>query len=266
MSARIRLIVSLTLLSLVIAVPAARAQDAAVLVSLERQTPFAICDGPCEPGEAVIDVAITATNTGDTPIEDLALGLVLAPAVDTRGDYERSLDPAVPLTTLYGVTRPQEGSIPAGKSRTFETAIDLTEFKITPGESHIYPLSVDVRSADVPLAELRTPVLFFFQPPIEPLAFTWTVEMAPPITFGPDGVFADDTIEREIAPDGRIAAQVEMLRELAKSATAVNVTLSPVRADPGRPRCCWRACGAASRPRTWRSRSTRSRLRRCRPC
>jgi hypothetical protein len=228
MSTRIRLILSLTLLSLVIAVPAARAQDAVVVLTLERQTPFAICDGPCESGEAIVDVAITATNTGDTAIEDLSLGLVLAPAVDTRGDYERSMDPAVPVTTLFGVTRPQEGSIAAGKSRTFETAIDLTEFKITRDESHIYPLSIDVRSADVPVAELRTPVLFFFQPPIRPLAFTWTVEMAPPITFGPDGVFADDSIEREVAPGGRIAAQVEMLRELAETATAGNVVLSPV--------------------------------------
>lgn len=228
MSTPIRLVLSLTLLSFVVAVPAARAQDASVLLTLERQTPFAICDGPCEPGEAVVDVAITATNTGDTPIEDLSLGIVLAPAVDTRGDYERSMDPSMPILTLNGVTRPQDGSIAAGKSRTFETAFDLTEFKVAPGESHIYPLSIDVRSADVPVAELRTPVLFFFQPPIQPLAFTWTMEMAPPLAFGPDGAFVDDTIEREVAPGGRIAAQVAMLRELAKTATAVDVVLSPL--------------------------------------
>jgi hypothetical protein len=222
MSARIRLILSLTLLSLVIAVPAARAQDASVVLTLERQTPFATA------GESAIDVSITATNTGDAPLDDLAVGLVLGTPARTRGDEQSAMDTTVPLTPQGADTRPQDGSLDAGTSRTFDISFDVLAFGVIPGESLIYPMSVDLRSGDAVVAELRTPVLFFFQTPLRPLAFTWTVEMAPPITFGPDGVFADDAIEREIAPGGRIDAQVEMLRELAKSATAVNVALSPV--------------------------------------
>ena len=138
------------------------------------------------------------------------------------------MDPANPLTVQDGDTRAQEGSLDPGQTRTFEISFDVLAFGVAPGASLIYPMSVDLRSADVVVAELRTPLLFSFQKPLRPLAFTWLVELAPPIAFAPDGAFADDTMERDIAPDGRITAQVEMLRELAKAGTAVNVALSPV--------------------------------------
>ena len=221
MSTRTRLALILALLSVAVAVPA-RAQDASVVLTLDRQTPVVT------PEERAIDVAVTATNTGDEPLEDLEIGFVIGEAALTRGAELAAMDPANPLTVQDGDTRAQEGSLDPGKTRTFEISFDVLEFGVAPGASHIYPMSVDLRSGDVVVAELRTPLLFSFQKPLSPLAFAWMVELAPPITFAPDGTFADDTIEREIAPDGRITAQVEMLRELAKEGTAVNVALSPV--------------------------------------
>jgi hypothetical protein len=225
MRTRIRLALALALLSVAVSVPAARAQDATVVLTLERQTPYAT------PKDPVVDLAVTATNTGDAPLEELSLGLLLGTAENTRVGEQLSMDPAIPLTSLGGETRTQEGSLKPGESRTFETALDLTSFNVSQTETHIYPLNVDIRSADSVLAELRTPVLFFFQTPLEPLSFTWTIELAPPITFGPDGSFIDDAIELAIAPGGEIAAKVASLRSLADARIPVNVVLSPVLVD-----------------------------------
>ncbi|MBA3690773.1 MAG: hypothetical protein H0W82_05100, partial [Actinobacteria bacterium] len=71
----------------------------------------------------------------------------------------------------------------------------------------------------------------FVRTPLQPLSFAWTIELAPPITFGPDDSFADDRIELAIAPGGRIAEQVASLRLLAEAHVAVNVVLSPVLVD-----------------------------------
>jgi hypothetical protein len=222
MSTRTRLALALALLSVAVALPA-RAQDASVDLTLERQTPFATANEP------VIEVAVTATNTGDSSLEDLEVGFVLGEPARTRDAEQAAMDPASEITFGAGETRPQEGTLEPGRSRTFEIAIDLLAFGVDPGESLIYPMGLDLRSGDTVVAELRTPVLFFFQtPPLAPLTFAWTIELAPPVTFGPDGSIADDTIEREIVPGGRIAAQVEMLRELAEDGTAANVVLSPI--------------------------------------
>ena len=218
---RIRLALALALLSVAVAVPV-RAQDASVLLTLERQTPVATPSAPA------IDVAVTATNVGETPLEDLEIGFVIGEAAHTRGAVLAGLDPTIPLAVQDGDTRAQEGSLEPGKSRTFEISFNSLDFGILPGASLIYPMSVDLRSSDVVVAELRTPALFSFQPPQQPLAFAWTVELSAPISFGPDGVFTDDAIEREVAPEGRLAGQVEMLRELADDGVAVNVVLSPV--------------------------------------
>jgi hypothetical protein len=225
MSMRIRLALVIALLSVAVSVPAARAQDATVVLTLVRQTPFAT------PQEPVVDLAVSATNTGDPPLEDLSLGLLLGTEVRTRGAEQLSMDPTVPLTSLDSETRVQEGQLAPGETRIFETSIDLMAFGASRTESLIYPLGVDIRSGDSVLAELRTPVLFFFQTPVQPLSFTWTIELAPPITFGPDGSFADDSIEVAIAPGGRIAGQVASLRMLAETGTPVNVVLSPVLVD-----------------------------------
>jgi hypothetical protein len=225
MRPRIRLAVALALLSVAVSVPAARAQDATVVLTLERQTAFAT------PKDPVVDLAVTATNTGDALLEDLSLGLLLGTAENTRVGEQLSMDPAIPLTSLGGETRAQEGSLKPGETRTFESAIDLTAFHVSQTESHIYPLNVDIRSADSVLAELRTPVLFFFQTPLVPLSFAWTIEFAPPITFGPDGSFSDDAIELSIAPGGEIAEKVAALRTLSDARIPVNVVLSPVLVD-----------------------------------
>jgi hypothetical protein len=225
MRTRIRQALVLALLSAAVSVPAARAQDATVVLTVERQTPFAT------PKEPVVDLAVTATNIGDAPLEDLSLGLLLGTAEHTRVGEQLSMDPTVPLTSLNGETRAQAGSLKPGETRTFETTIDLTAFGVSQTESLIYPLNVDIRSADSVLAELRTPVLFFFQTPLRPLSFAWTIEFAPPITFGPDGSFIDDAIELAIAPGGEIAAKVASLRVLADAGVPVNVVLSPVLVD-----------------------------------
>jgi hypothetical protein len=225
MSTRIRLAIALALLSVAVAVPTARAQDATVVLTLERQTPFST------PQDPVLDLAVTATNTGDARLTDLSIGLLLGTAVRTRGDEQLSMDPTIPLTSLDGETPEQKGSLGPGESRTFETAIDLTAFGVSQVESLIYPLGIDIRSGDSVLAEIRTPVLFIFQTPLVPLSLAWTIELAPPITFGPDGWFDDATMELAIAPGGTIAERVASLRILADARTPVDVALSPVLVD-----------------------------------
>ena len=85
------------------------------------------------------------------------------------------------------------GTIEPGSSRDF-----VIGFTLGPGSTRTSPaciLKVDLRSGTSSVAELRTPVIFLVREPEVPLDLSWTFVLHHPITFAPDGVFTDPSLE-----------------------------------------------------------------------
>jgi hypothetical protein len=231
-----RTLAALAVLLTLTPVPAARAQDVSASLRLLQQTPWGTqYSVKGRPPVTRIDISVAATNTGATPIEDPVVVLVLGPVVTTRGEYDQQMVPQVPLLSISTVPHVQEGTIEPSQTRTFDVSLDLAALTdagvVSTTVSGIYPLAIELRNADTPLTELRTPVLYYVRAPEQPIAFAWTVELSPPVGFAPSGELASADTEVAIAPGGRIAAQLSSLSLLAANGTPVNLALSPILLD-----------------------------------
>jgi hypothetical protein len=228
-----RAVAALAVLFMTAAMPVARAQDVSAALRLLQQTPWGTLYGvKGRPPVTTIDISVAATNTGATPIEDPSVVLSLGAVVTTRGDYDQQMVPGGPITSNYTFPHLQEGAIDPGKTRTFNVSLDLAPLLgVSKTVSGIYPLAIELRNADTPLTELRTPVLFFVKAPFEPITFAWTIELSPSVGFAPSGELASPDTEAAIAPGGRISAQLASLSLLARNGTPVNLALSPLLLD-----------------------------------
>jgi len=211
---------------LLLPLPRALAQEPSpVALRLSLQTPWN------SPDQTQLDLRFTAENTGAVPLDDLSIGLAVYGRVITRTQYEQSLvtDPS-PAIIIDAETLPREGEIAPGETRAFEVVLDLTFPGIDATQSGIYPLKLDLRSHGVPLAALRSPVIFLVRQPEVPLRLAWTFVLSEPIAFGPDGVFTSPALETSLRPGGRLAGELRALSTLAEdpSAVPVDVVLSPV--------------------------------------
>lgn len=211
---------------LLLPLPRAIAQEPSpVALRLSLQTPWN------SPDQTQLDLRFTAENTGAVPLDDLSIGLAVYGRVITRTQYEQSLvtDPS-PAIIIDAETLPREGEIAPGETRAFEAVLDLTFPGIDATQSGIYPLKLDLRSHGVPLAALRSPVIFLVRQPEVPLRLAWTFVLSEPIGFGPDGVFTSPALETSLQPGGRLAGELRALSTLAEdpSAVPVDVVVSPV--------------------------------------
>ncbi|HET7236004.1 MAG TPA: DUF6049 family protein [Actinomycetota bacterium] len=215
----------LVLFLLALPAPGSSAQEPpSVRLTLLSQTPW----NTTAETEPVLDVRFRAENTGDTELTELSLGVTLYSRVITRSAYEASLV-ADPLIVIDAETLPREGSLQPGAIRDFEVSFALDSPGLDQDQSGVYPLKVDLRSAELSLGALRTPVIFLVREPEVPLALSWTIVLDHPISFGPDGTFVDDSLEVALAPGGRINGQIRALLELAQLPSAtVEVAVSPV--------------------------------------
>jgi hypothetical protein len=204
--------------------PSATPEPASVRLRLLRQTPWNSLKA------TTLDVRFRATNLSDAPLEELTIGVTMFGRVTSRTAYEQSLltDPS-PAVVVAGQTLARTGEIAAGESRDFAFSLELVFPGIDRTQSGIYPLKVDLRSDGVPVAALRTPVIFLVRIPEEPLALSWTFVLDEPIAFRPDGVFATTSMEQAIGPGGRVGSEIRALARLAESdPTPVDVAVSPM--------------------------------------
>lgn len=217
--------------------PSPSAEPASVRLELHAQTPWVgppATDGGGAPEEEseipTVELRFEATNLADAPLGDLTIGLTLFGRVLSRSSYEQSLlaDP-VPAVVIEAETFAREGSIQPGASRTFEVSLAMDAPGIDTDSSGIYPLKVDLRSAGVPLAAIRTPVINLVREPEQPLAVSWTFVLHEPIAFRPDGVFTTTALEEALEPGGHLAGEIRALDELvAAGGSPVDVAVSPV--------------------------------------
>ncbi len=206
----------------------AKAQGAdAVALRLVHQTPY---NGPDDP---VVELTVSAKNEGTTALDALSLFLTIGSAVRSRDVYEASLAGA-PSTPIALRPTKLDGTLEPGQERTFSASINLTTVQfLSRTESLVYPLQVELRSADVTVAVLNSAVIYVYQQPQVPIDFQWTVELSAPISFDPAGVFVDDSLERSLAPGGSLSNQIAALEALtlADHPTAVTVVIAPLLID-----------------------------------
>ncbi|HET9722952.1 MAG TPA: DUF6049 family protein [Actinomycetota bacterium] len=199
-------------------------EPSAVRLQLLEQTPW---NGPDRP---TVNLRVRATNEGEVALGRLTIGATLFGRLISRTAYEESLfaDP-VPAVVVKADTFARQGPLEPGASRVFEISFPVDAPGIDPTSSGVYPLKVDLRSDGVPVAEIRTPVIYLVREPELPLALSWTFVLHHPIAFRPDGVFTSTSLEDDLAPGGGIRGLSKALAELASaSATPVDIAVSPV--------------------------------------
>jgi hypothetical protein len=201
------------LVSLCLAIPdGAGAQEPTVALTLASQTPFTSTTDP------VLELAITARNTGEDPIDDLSVGLSIGPRVISRVAYEQSLVDGPGSVLICCASLPQSGILEPGQTRTFTVRLNVTEDAPEIGsalDSAVYPAQVDLRSHAVPLASLNTALIHLARAPERPMRLGWWAELSGPNAFGPDGRLADPSMETMVAPEGSLGAEVAALTRIA---------------------------------------------------
>jgi hypothetical protein len=215
-TARGLLAIAICLVTTLVAAPFAHAQgSASVTLTLVSQTPWNTLKDP------VLDVAIRADNAGATAIGDLTVGLTIGAAVRSRTVYETSLTDG-PDLPIFAAPFPEKGTLEPGGSRRFRVTVDLSTIAgISPGDSLVYPMRVDLRSGATRIAAIDTALIFLVRAPEAPLLISTTIELTAPIAFGPDGRLADPTFETAIAPEGTLGAEVAALERMARVPHAV---------------------------------------------
>jgi hypothetical protein len=196
-----------------LAPPTAEAQEPeSVRLVLLQQTPSAAPESP-------LQIRVGAVNESSTEYGDLQLTAAVYSAIGSRSAYEETLTTGS-FSPQAAETRSVRGSLPPGEGRSFPPIeIPLTGFSV----NALHPVTVELRADGgvTPLALLRTSVVFVATTPEVPLNVSLSFVIDEPVRMRPDGVFLDDTLERSLAPGGRIAKIVSALE-----ATPVPVTLA----------------------------------------
>lgn len=204
-------------LHLLVAAAPARAQVGDVELLLRSQTASASPDRPMR-------IRVRAVNSGQESYEDLSIVLRVFPAARSRSEYLESLETSAP-TALRTVTLEVPGTLEPGQTRAMprlkSRLRELAQLK----ENALYPLEVQLLSGGVPIADLHTALAFIRQRPLVPLNVSVVFVLDHPVAVRPDGVLEDSSLERTIAPGGRLRRVTDAL---AESPVAVTLAVSPL--------------------------------------
>lgn len=209
--------------------PVALAQEPAVTMTLQAQTPFTTLDEPTG------NIKFLAENIGDTALEDLSVGLSIGSAIGSRGAYESSLVEGPGELPIFVDTFSQTGALESGKAREFSASVDMSELdEVSEIDSAIYPARIDLRNGGIPVGHIDTPLIHIVRTPDVRIDFTWWVELDAPIALDARGLLDDPSFEAAIASGGRLGQQVEALAAAvapSDGAVAVNLVIVPAVID-----------------------------------
>jgi len=203
-------------------VPRAGAQEApSATLELLSQTAWV---GPTDDR---FGLRVLARNDGSEAIEDLDVRLAIGPAFTSRFEYEAALLTS-PETVIASARFPFRGEIQAGGARQFAVAVDPSTIPaLTPTDSRVYPLRVEVRSGGTTVGTLLTSFVWIVRDPDRPLTFSWWTEIDAPLPLDPEGRLAEPGFEATIADGGTLTAQVNALVRLAEREVPIDVVVRP---------------------------------------
>jgi hypothetical protein len=223
-AARGLLALAIFLVTTLVASPPGRAQDTVpVTLTLVSQTPWNTSKDP------VLDIVIRADNGGTDPVGDLTLGVTIGSPVRSRTAYETSLT-AGPELPIFAVTPHERGTLEGGGTRRFRASVDLSTIGgISPTDSLVYPMRIDLRSGGLQVAVLDTAAIFLVRKPEVPLLISTTIELTAPTAFDPDGLLVDRDFEASVGPNGSLSAEVAAIGRLvsAQQLSPVDLAIQP---------------------------------------
>jgi len=212
-------------LVLLVALPARAQQSSpspAVTLRLVDQTRWN------DPDHTLVKVVLRAANHSDQTLDSLSIFLGINTATTSRTQYEQSLQGTTGSEQL-GNTFVETGSLAPGQRATYAVRQDVTTLaNIGTG---VYPMTVELRSHDVPIpgAVIRSPVIFLSKnPPLQPLDLSWSFVLSAPITYEPDG-FHSPYLQRELSLGRPLRDELDALATTvsARGAPSFDVAVAP---------------------------------------
>ena len=200
-----------------IAPPAAAQDQAPVSLTLEEQSVVVT------PRRAV-RIGVLASNHTDADFENLEVKLWIYNPARSRTAYDAGLEAEPPTEALLVAPFVLDGPLGAGETRPIALERRLPELDAR-GENALYPVKVQLESNGVAIGLLRSVLVFILEKPLVPLNVSVTLVLDEGLHQGPDGVFADDGLERAMAPGGRLVAIVNALEAVP---VPVTLAVSPV--------------------------------------
>lgn len=197
------------------------------MIRLVSQTPWTT------PKEPMLRITLRITNDGGSTIVDPDVGWTLGPKVMSRVQYQAALDEG-PVFPASAETIPVLADLSPGASKDVEIVIDTSETGgIDQVDSSVYPLQLELRSQDQPIAAVNTAAIHIAQTPRKPVLLSWWTEVATPLAFGPDGRLIDRGFEETLRSRGGVVAQVEALTVMlrGRSDVPIDVIISPATLD-----------------------------------
>jgi len=186
------------------------------------------------PEEPLLRITLKITNEGGSTITEPVVGWTLGPKVTSRVQYETALDEG-PVFPASAETVPVLADLAPGASKEVKIRIDTSETGgIAQDDSGVYPLQLELRSQDQPIAAVTTAAIHIFQSPRKPVLFSWWTEVATPVAFGPDGTLIDPGFEEALQSRSGVVAQVDAIAHLLRadrSGPPVDVVVSPAALD-----------------------------------
>jgi hypothetical protein len=186
------------------------------------------------PEKPLIRITIRISNDGNSIIADPVVVWTLGSRVTSRVEYETALvEGPASIASAETISVPDE--LAPGASMEVPIRIDSSEIGgIVQDDSGVYPLELELRSGDQPIASLTTAAIHLFQRPQQPVRFSWWTEVATPVAFGPDGTLIDPGFEAVLGSRGGVVAQVEAIEDLLadpESQAAFDLIVSPAALD-----------------------------------
>jgi hypothetical protein len=219
----------LSLLSILWMASPARAQEPpSALIRLIGQTAWTTPEKP------LLRITLKITNDGVSTITEPVIGWTLGPKVTSRVQYETALDEG-PVFPASAETVPVLADLAPGVSKEVKIRIDTSETGgIAQDDSGVYPLQLELRSQDQPIAAVTTAAIHIVQEPQKRVLFSWWTEVATPVAFGPDGTLIDPGFEEMLRSRSGVVAQVDAIAHLLRtdrSGTPIDVVISPAALD-----------------------------------
>jgi uncharacterized protein DUF6049 len=172
-------------------------------------------------------IAIEVTNSGSTPLEDVAVRLTIKERVRSRSGLRASLDGNPTGQTIALTTEQFDQTIQPQSKVTIPVERDLGSLAnaFRPGRAinAVYPLGVAVLAGGRTVAQLSGAFVFLGVTPQAPLNLVWVMPIHRPYAADARGVFPRTPIERELSPSGRLRALADLLTAHAGAA----LTLAP---------------------------------------
>jgi hypothetical protein len=207
------LVLAILFVALPVPGPVTAQDEPPVRLTLARQSAYVTPERP-------LTLQVSATNDTEEAIPDLALKLWVYPSARSRSEYDEALRFEA-VSPLHVSTFAVEGALEAGQTRrlpAIEAGLPILEDL---GENALYPIKVELTSQNLTVAEMRSATVYIQERIVLPLDVSITFVLDAPPSFRPDGTFTDDTLLRRIAPEGRIGAVVDALRDTPVACTLV---------------------------------------------